>query len=90
MQGDRFHYVPTVTREPFANSERGSDLFVSGKLAEQLGLPAVDPGQDRVLICGNPNMNQDLTRYLDESGWTMTNYKGIGNYSVEQAFVLEK
>ncbi len=90
MQGDRFHYVPTVTREPFAISERGSDLFVSGKLAEQLGLPSIDPGQDRVLICGNPNMNRDLTGYLDESGWTMTNYKGIGNYSVEQAFVLEK
>ncbi|MDJ0831874.1 MAG: ferredoxin--NADP reductase [Gammaproteobacteria bacterium] len=90
MQGDQFRYVPTVTREPFANRERGSDLFCSGKLAEQLGLPAVDPEQDRVLICGNPHMNRDLSRHLNESGWTMTNYKGIGNYSVEQAFVLEK
>ena len=90
MQGVQFHYVPTVTREPFANNERGSDLFCSGRLCEQLGLPAVDPGQDRVMLCGNPNMNRDMTNYLEHNGWTMTNYKGVGNFSVEQAFVLEK
>ena len=31
-----------------------------------------------------------MTNYLEHNGWTMTNYKGVGNFSVEQAFVLEK
>ncbi len=90
MQGDHFAYVPTVTREPFSITERGSDLFCSGQLAEHLGLPAVDPESDRVMICGNPDMNRDLSNHLLQSGWTMTNYKGVGNFTVEQAFVLEK
>jgi ferredoxin--NADP+ reductase len=42
------------------------------------------------MLCGNPNMNKEMTEYLDEHGWTMTNYKGVGNYTVEQAFVLQQ
>ncbi|MDY6980670.1 MAG: ferredoxin--NADP reductase [Pseudomonadota bacterium] len=86
--GDEFLYVPTVTREEFANTERGADLFRSGELAEQLGLPKVDPEQDRVMLCGNPQMNKDMSEHLEDNGWTMTNYKGVGNFTVEQAFVL--
>ena len=32
-------------------------------------------------------MNREMTDYLKANGWTMTNYKGIGNFTVEQAFV---
>lgn len=81
-------YLPTVTREAFETTQRGADLFRSGELFEKLGLPAADPEQDRVMICGNPNMNREMTEYLNEHGWRMTNYKGVGNYTVEQAFVL--
>lgn len=88
-QNDAFRYVPTVTREEFPNTQRGADLFRSGQLTDQLDLPVADPEQDRVMLCGNPNMNREMTEYLDEHGWTMTNYKGIGNYTVEQAFVLQ-
>ena len=89
MQGDGFHYVPTVTREPFTITERGSDMFCSGRLTEHLGLPAVDPELDRVMLCGNPDMNRELSSTLVESGWTRTNsHKGIGNFTVELAFVL--
>ena len=87
--GDQFLYVPTVTREPFATTERGADLFRSGKLASKLSLPMPEPEQDRVMICGNPNMNKEMTAYLQHEGWTMTNYKGTGNFTVEQAFVIQ-
>ena len=87
--GDQFLYVPTVTREPFATNERGADLFRSGELANKLSLPLPEPEQDRVMICGNPNMNKEMTTYLQHEGWTMTNYKGTGNFTVEQAFVLQ-
>ena len=87
---DQFLYVPTVTREPFETTERGADMFRNGKLIGKLDLPTPDPEQDRVMLCGNPNMNKEMTKYLEQNGWTMTNYKGAGNFTVEQAFVLQK
>ncbi len=83
----RFHYVPTVTREAFPTPERGSVLFQSGALAERLGLPQVDPEHDRVMICGNPDMTHEMTDALKAAGWTLTNHRGIGNFSTELAFV---
>lgn len=86
--GDSFYYVPTVTRETFTRSGRCSDLFISGELCTEFGLPPANPEQDRVLICGNPEMNRQMTAHLRDTGWTMTNHRGIGNFSVEAAFVI--
>ncbi len=83
----RLHYFPTVTREPFPTPERGADLFRSGDLSQRLGLPAPDPEHDRVMICGNPEMTREMTDYLKETGWTLTNHRGIGNFTTELAFV---
>lgn len=85
--GMRLRYVPTVTREPHANNQRGADLFRSGELSRMLGLPPPDPDHDRAMLCGNPQMNREMTAFLKNQGWTMTNYKGVGNFTVEQAFV---
>lgn len=82
------HYVPTVTREPFVTPERGGDLFRSGTLSQRLGLPVPDPEFDRVMICGNPAMTRELTRHLKGAGWTLTNHRGIGNFTTELAFVV--
>lgn len=87
--GGDFLYVPTVTREPFETTLRGADLFRTGELSKMLDLPLPDPEHDRVMICGNPAMNKEMTAYLQQNGWTMTNYKGVGNFTVEQAFVLQ-
>jgi ferredoxin--NADP+ reductase len=88
LQQPRLHYVPTVTREPFPTPERGSDVFRSGVLSQRLGLPAPDPELDRVMICGNPDMTREMTRYLKDTGWTPTNHRGIGNFTTELAFVV--
>lgn len=89
LVNDRFLYLPTVTREPFPHSQRGADLFRSGELASILGIAPIDPEHDRVMLCGNPAMNHEMSDYLNANGWTMTNFKGPGNYAVEQAFVLQ-
>jgi ferredoxin--NADP+ reductase len=86
---EQFRYVPTVTREPFETTERGADLFRSGKLFAMLDLPTAEPEHDRVMLCGNPNMNREMTDYLKDKDWTMTGYRGVGNFTVEQAFVLQ-
>ncbi|MEJ2360781.1 MAG: ferredoxin--NADP reductase [Gammaproteobacteria bacterium] len=84
----QFIYVPTVTREEFETRGRGTELFRSGELFEMNQLPPADPEQDRIMICGNPEMNKDMTNYLKEQDWTMTNHRGVGNFTVEKAFVL--
>ncbi len=88
LANDRLLYVPTVTREPFAINQRGSELFKSGELFNLCQLPEADSQQDRVMLCGNPDMNREMTQYLKDQGWTITNHKGIGNFTVEKAFVL--
>ena len=82
------HYVPTVTRERFAMNARGADLFRSGELSKLLNLPAADPEHDRVMICGNPNMNKEMSEYLKSHGWTETSHRGVGNFTTEKAFVI--
>ncbi len=84
----QLHYVPTVTLEPFATPERGADLFRSGALSQRLGLPAPDPQHDRVMVCGNPAMTRELTRFLKDTGWTLTTHRGVGNFTTEVAFVI--
>jgi ferredoxin--NADP+ reductase len=79
-------YYPTVTREPFRNQGRVTDLVRSGKLFADLGIPALSAENDRVMICGNPNMMTDLTDYLDEAGFVQGSHAGAGHYVIEKAF----
>ncbi len=39
---DKLVYYPTVTREPFRNTGRITDLLASGKITDDLGLEALD------------------------------------------------
>jgi ferredoxin--NADP+ reductase len=88
LAAERLFYVPTVTREPFETRGRCSDLFRSGELSAMLGLPEPDPKHDRVMICGNPHMLDDMKEHLEACDWTMTSHNGVGNFTVEKAFVL--
>jgi ferredoxin--NADP+ reductase len=88
--GERLLYVPAVTREDFKINKRGTDLFRSGELFDLYKLPLPDPEQDRIMLCGNPDMNREMTDYLKENGWTSTSHRGIGNLTVEKAFVFQK
>ena len=87
LTNDRLFYVPTVTREPFKTPQRGADLFRSGELASMLGLPQADAQQDRVMLCGNPDMNREVSHFLEDRGWVQTNHRGVGTFTTEKAFV---
>ena len=58
-------YYPTVTREPFRNQGRLTDLVESGKLFEDIGLPPLDPAVDRAMICGSAPMLKDSKRSIN-------------------------
>ena len=81
-------YYPTVTREPFRNRGRLTDLIESGKLFEAIGLPPLNAGDDRVMICGSPSMLKDVLRILDVARLQISPHIGApGDYVIERAFV---
>jgi ferredoxin--NADP+ reductase len=80
-------YYPTVTREPFRNQGRLTTLLETGKLPAELGLPAFDPAQDRVMICGGPSLLADLVTILESQGFEEGSSDGRGHYVIERAFV---
>jgi ferredoxin--NADP+ reductase len=83
----QLHYYPTVTREAFENQGRLTELLDSGKLCSDIGLPALDPEHDRVMICGNPNMLGDLVSWLEARGFQEGSSHQAAQYTVERAFV---
>ena len=87
MVAKQMLYYPTVTREPFEKQGRITDLIANGKLAADLGVPALNPAEDRVMICGSPGLLKDLKRMLDERGFNEGNTTTPGDYVIERAFV---
>jgi ferredoxin--NADP+ reductase len=84
---DKLIYYPTVTREPFRNQGRLTDLITSGKLFEDIGLPTPNPETDRFMLCGSPAMLDDLTSILDQMGFCEARGGKAGHYVIERAFV---
>ncbi|WP_394059772.1 ferredoxin--NADP reductase [Alcaligenes sp. WGS1538] len=85
---EKLLYYPTVTREPFRNTGRITQLIESGKLCQDLGLPALDPAQDRAMLCGSPAMLADISAMLDSRGFQVSPGVGQpGDYVIERAFV---
>ena len=85
---DKLIYYPTVTREPFRNQGRLTDLMRSGKLFADIGLPPINPEDDRAMICGSPSMLEDTSRVLDSFGLRVSPRMGDpGDYLIERAFV---
>lgn len=81
-------YYPTVTREPFKNQGRITDLITSGKLFEDIGLPPMNPKDDRAMICGSSEMLKDLSNILDSLDFVVSPRIGVpGDYVIERAFV---
>lgn len=80
-------YYPTVTREPFENQGRLTDLMENGQLFDNIGLPRMDPAQDRFMICGSPSMLKDTCAILDGRGFVEAKQGHQGHYVIERAFV---
>ncbi|NLD01650.1 MAG: ferredoxin--NADP reductase [Gammaproteobacteria bacterium] len=85
---DKLIYYPTVTREPFRNQGRITDLMRSGKLFTDIGLPPINPEHDRAMICGGPEMLEETSAVLNEMGLKVSPRLGVAaDYVIERAFV---
>jgi len=83
---DQLIYYPTVTRDPFRNRGRITDLITSGKLFADIGLPAIEPAHDRVMICGSPALVADTRALLNARGFVEGNHGEPAQFVVEKAF----
>ena len=85
---DKLLYYPTVTREPYRNEGRITSVIESGKIFADLGIDALDPEHDRVMLCGSPAMLEDLSNMLNSRGFKVSPGVGQpGDYVIERAFV---
>ena len=85
-------YYPTVTREDYVRNGvphqgRITELLDSGKLLQDIGMPALNPEHDRFMLCGNDAMLQQLMAMLDQRGFVKANSRTMGHYVIEQAFI---
>ena len=80
-------YYPSVTREPFIHQGRITDLIQSGQLFKDIGLPEIDPAQDRLMLCGGPSVLADLKTMLLARGFEEGSVSKPGDFVLERAFV---
>jgi ferredoxin--NADP+ reductase len=84
---DKLIYYPTVTREPFRNRGRITDLITSERLFNDTDLKPLDIATDRLMLCGSPSMLEDLRRIFKERGFAEGNHSEPGHFVIEKAFV---
>jgi len=85
---EKLVYYPTVTREPYRNRGRITDLITSGQLFTDVGLPPLDPEIDRAMICGSMAMLDETSALLEARGFEASPHIGVpGQFVVERAFV---
>ena len=86
MVQQKLLYYPTVTREPFVHQGRIPQLLAEGQVAKDLGIPMLNPAEDRILICGSPEMLRDLKALAEKLGFEEGNTSRPGAFVIERAF----
>jgi len=81
---DRLVYVPIVTREHFddALNARIPALIASGALEARAGVK-LDHARSRIMICGNPEMVDDIRHHLQSAGYRVSRRGEPGHMAVE-------
>lgn len=86
---ERLLYYPTTTREESPRMGRITDNLSSGKVLADLGLPPIDPAEDRAMICGSLAFNVDVKAVLEGFGMNEGANSEPREFVVEKAFVGE-
>jgi ferredoxin--NADP+ reductase len=87
LLSDKLSYYPTVTREPFRNRGRITDLISSGQLFNDIGQQPLDLANDRVMMCGSPAMLEELKQMFEAHGFVEGSHTESGHFVIEKAFV---
>jgi ferredoxin/flavodoxin---NADP+ reductase len=87
LLAEKLVYYPTVTREPFKNRGRITDLIASKQLFGDINLPPLDIATDRVMMCGSPAMLDELKEMFEARGFIEGSHSEPGHFVIEKAFV---
>jgi ferredoxin--NADP+ reductase len=87
LLSEKLVYYPTVTREPFRNRGRITDLITSHRLFDDIGQAPLDIASDRIMMCGSPAMLDELRHMFETRGFTEGSNSEPGHFVIEKAFV---
>jgi len=87
LMGDKLVYYPTTTREASFRMGRVTDNLSSGKVFSDLGLPPMNPAEDRAMVCGSLAFNVDVKAILEGFGLREGANSEPREFVVEKAFV---
>ncbi|WP_199223311.1 ferredoxin--NADP reductase [Oricola cellulosilytica] len=87
MVDGKLVYYPTTTREDSPTTGRVTDKIRSGELFSDLGVPAWNPDEDRVMICGSMGLNTEIKDLCEAAGLEEGANSKPGHYVLEKAFV---
>jgi ferredoxin/flavodoxin---NADP+ reductase len=83
----KIKYYPTTTREQSPTMGRITDLMKSGEAFKDLGVPPLNPDNDRAMICGNMAFNLELKEMFENYGLVEGANSNPQHYVVEKAFL---
>jgi len=87
LLSEKLLYYPTVTREPFRNRGRITDLITSDQLFNDIHQPPLDIETDRIMMCGSPGMLEELRQLFETRGFLEGSHSEPGHFVIEKAFV---
>jgi len=87
LLSEKLIYYPTVTREPFRNRGRITDLITSEQLFNDIGQRSLDIATDRVMMCGSPAMLEELKQMFEARAFLEGSHGEPGHFVIEKAFV---
>ena len=85
----KLRYYPTTTREESPKMGRITTLIENGELFADLGVPPLDPANDRAMVCGSLAFNIDVKALLENAGLREGANSDPAEFVVEKAFVGE-
>jgi ferredoxin--NADP+ reductase len=87
LLSEKLLYYPTVTREPFRNRGRITDLISSEQLFNDIHQAPLNIETDRVMMCGSPGMLDELKQMFESGGFLEGSGNTPGHFVIEKAFV---
>jgi ferredoxin--NADP+ reductase len=87
LLSEKLLYYPTVTREPFRNRGRITDLISSEQLFNDIHQAPLNIETDRIMMCGSPGMLDELKQMFESGGFLEGSHNTPGHFVIEKAFV---
>jgi ferredoxin--NADP+ reductase len=87
LLSEKLLYYPTVTREPFRNRGRITDLISSEQLFNDSHQAPLNIETDRIMMCGSPGMLDELKQMFESGGFLEGSHNTPGHFVIEKALV---